>query len=268
MKLFQNNALTETELLVWSNNKLFNPRTNKPIKEGSKVYKYINNQFIIYQNLLECIDNKDPISLNYFWEIKDAIKTRVYPIKDFNKLVFYKDESNLLRCFEEESLSYLKSYNIKTHPITMQEIPDSIFEKIKVIDLEEEKKEYTIKDIAFEVFQYFTKISVFIDSQLFLDLPKSKLLKFNYEIKDFWEHNFSRNQKNEISNKIIFEKISNELDLLDIENIQKYLLSQIKILLLCDKDDFKYMINYIIIGALSVVIPTVKETYPDFAFSF
>jgi hypothetical protein len=41
-----------------------------------------------------------------------------------------------------------------------------------------------------------------------------------------------------------------------------------KQLLECDKEEFKYMINYIILGALGIVIPKIKELYPDFSFSF
>ena len=53
-----------------------------------------------------------------------------------------------------------------------------------------------------------------------------------------------------------------------LEDIQKYLLGQLKVLLSCEKEDYKYMINYIIVGALGIVIPEIKEMYPDFSFSF
>ena len=53
-----------------------------------------------------------------------------------------------------------------------------------------------------------------------------------------------------------------------LENIQKYLLGQLKVLLSCEKEEYKYMINYIIVGALGIVIPEIKEIYLDFIFSF
>ena len=37
---------------------------------------------------------------------------------------------------------------------------------------------------------------------------------------------------------------------------------------MCEDEGLKYMINYIIVGALSLVIPEIKENYPDFCFSF
>jgi hypothetical protein len=40
------------------------------------------------------------------------------------------------------------------------------------------------------------------------------------------------------------------------------------ILLNIEKDELKYMANYIIVGALGIVIPEIREMYPDFCFSF
>jgi hypothetical protein len=53
-----------------------------------------------------------------------------------------------------------------------------------------------------------------------------------------------------------------------IEEIQRYLLEQIRKMLKCEKEEIKYMINYIILGALGIVIPKIKEIYPDFAYGF
>jgi hypothetical protein len=39
-------------------------------------------------------------------------------------------------------------------------------------------------------------------------------------------------------------------------------------MLKCEKEEIKYMINYIILGALGIVIPQIKELYPDFVFGF
>ena len=39
-------------------------------------------------------------------------------------------------------------------------------------------------------------------------------------------------------------------------------------LLLSKKEEYKFMINYIVVGALCIVIPEIKEMYPDFSFSF
>ena len=36
----------------------------------------------------------------------------------------------------------------------------------------------------------------------------------------------------------------------------------------CKNDNLKFMINYIVIGSLGIVIPEIKEQYPDFSFEF
>ena len=55
---------------------------------------------------------------------------------------------------------------------------------------------------------------------------------------------------------------------MELEKIQLYILNEISILLDVQKEELKYMINYILIGALGIVIPEIKELYPDFSFCF
>ena len=87
-------------------------------------------------------------------------------------------------------------------------------------------------------------------------------------MKDFWLQNFSEDQKKDINTNPILAKDANELERDDINTIQLYLLNQMKMMLSCEKDEYKYMINYIIVGALGLVIPDIKDLYPDFAFAF
>ena len=47
-----------------------------------------------------------------------------------------------------------------------------------------------------------------------------------------------------------------------------YLLREIKTIMQYEKEDLKYMINYIILGGLAIVIPEIKENYPDFSYTF
>lgn len=218
-------------------------------------------------DLLECNEDRDPISMNIFWEDIDGVKKQVYPSDDFDQLVFYYDAKNILRCFEKDSLKYLKTYNIINHPISTEPIPPEILEIVCSYDIEKLHTK-TIKNLALEIFQYFSKISIFIDHELFLNLNKQNLIKFNYELRDFWQQNFTNNQKLAISPNTMFEKTDVALNECDLENIQRYLLNELKVLLQCDKEEYKYMINYIVLGALSIVIPEIKIMYPDFSFSF
>jgi hypothetical protein len=219
----------------------------------------------IKKNLLMCNDDRDVISMTIFWTENNGKRKIEYHKENLNNLVFYSDSKNLLRCFEKESLILMKEYKIYKHPITTDIIPVILFESF---DSNFIRKEDTIEEYALKVFQEFTNISIFIDHVMFLSLSKDELIKFNYEFRDFYLQNFTNEQRNIISSKNILSKSNNDLHNDELVNIQKYLLDQINELLQCKNEEYKYMINYIIIGALGLVIPYIKEIYSDFAFSF
>jgi hypothetical protein len=255
-------SLSDYEL--WLKNKNINPKSGRRIKENSKIYKLYDNIDIKKLYILETIDDKDPISLVDFWIIENDKKKIVY--EDYENLIFYKDTNNKIRCFEKSSIEYMMGYKIKLHPITNDILPEEIFQNInpKKIINDEDK---SIEDITMEVFQLFSNNSFFIDYVLFLDLSKEQLLTLYYEIGDFYKHNFNDEQKRNISNNI-FKLSKEQLEAKNIIDIQKYILHNMKILLEVNIDEYKIMINYILIGGLSIVIPLVKELYPDFIFTF
>jgi hypothetical protein len=219
-------------------------------------------------SLENCHDNCDPISMNVFWEEINKTRVIVYPKEMIKDLVFYMDANKHIKCFEKESLKYLKSYNIMNHPVTGDPLPSNIFDNIDMIDLKQISEDKTIEQYALDTFQYFANISIFIDHNLFLQLDKQKLIKFNYEVRDFWLQNFTPEQRTAISNEEIFVKQEADLTKNTIEDIQLYLLNQMSALLCCEKEEYKYMINYILIGAMGIVIPSIKMMYPDFDLSF
>ena len=277
---FVNNNVTRIELIKWKSNPVLNPRTNRNITEKGKIYKYLQNryntEFPILKSseklnensysLIDSVDDKDPISLAVFWIEESGKKKVIY--SDISVLILYKDSHNLIRCFERESLEYLKAHNINKHPITLDDIPEYVINKIKAKNLDEYKKLQTLNDLALEIFQKFSSLSIFIDSELFINLNKEKLMKFNYEIKDVYKQNFSQEQMKEISNRILFPKSNHELETMTIDKLKKYLLLEIDSLLSVKKEELKYMCNYILVGTLSIVIPVIREMYPDFCFSF
>ena len=299
---FTKNHLTINELIQWGKNPLINPRTGKSIKKNGGTYLIIekvynkckviqNNQIIqndqVIQNnkvasenlqkfsivsikdqLLNSVDDRDPISMNIFWNEHNGIRMLIYSEENYDQLIFYTDSKNLLRCLEIDTLRYLKTYNLFVHPVTTEPIPSHLFENLEIIDLKQITESNTIDNIALDVFQYFSKISIFIEYEWFTSVNKNNLLKLNYELADFWHQNFTDDQKHEISSKSILSKSNNMFEDESIDTIQRYLLEEIKILLQCEKEEYKYMINYIIIGALGIVIPKIKELYPDFVFSF
>jgi len=277
---FVNNNVTRIELIKWKSNPVLNPRTNRNITEKGKIYKYLQNRYNIEfpilesseklnensYSLIDSVDDKDPISLAVFWIEESGKKKVIY--SDISVLILYKDSHNLIRCFERESLEYLKAHNINKHPITLDDIPEYVINKIKAKNLDEDKKLQTLNDLALEIFQKFSSLSIFIDSELFINLNKEKLMKFNYEIKDVYKQNFSQEQMKEISNRILFPKSNHELETMTIDKVKKYILLEIDSLLSVKKEELKYMCNYILVGTLSIVIPVIGEMYPDFCFSF
>jgi len=270
--------LSLDELKIWKINPSINPRTNKKIKIDGATFKLIEKEYNknkdlietsalnILNQLLNCEDDRDPISMNLFWTEKDNVKTIVYPLEELNKLIFYTDSHNKLRCLEKETISHFKTYKILNHPVTMELLPNKLFETINPINLNNNK--ISIDDIALNVFQIFTKKSIFIDYKLFMDLNKNKLLTFNSEIKDIWVQNLTSDQRHSISEKVIFNKDNSELSKYNLIDIQKYLLEDMNIALECNKEELVLMINYIIIGALGIVIPEIKENYSDVIFGF
>lgn len=221
----------------------------------------------IIKKLLECYDDRDPISMNIFWIENDKIKKVIYPECELQELVFYSDSKNLTRCFEKESLRYMKSYGITKHPVTQEIIPLNVFENIEILPIIR-VEEKSIENFALDVFQKFSNMSIYLDYEWFLELDKPKLLKFYNELKDFWKENLNQEQRNQIINSELFPKSTNSLIEDSLENIQKYLLNIINKLLDCDVESIKFMINYIILGAFCAVVPKIKELYPDFLFDF
>lgn len=280
MKSFTNKCVSIPELIKWNLNQTINPRTNKNITEKGKIYKYLQKRYNIEfpelesfdkineitYSLIDSVDDKDPISLAIFWVEEEGKKKIIY--SDISSLILYKDSHNLIRCFERETLEYLKAHNINKHPVTLDDIPEYVINKIKAKNLDENKKLQTLNDVALEIFQKFSSLSIFIDSELFMNLDKEKLIKFNYEIKDVYKQNFTHEQLKEISNKILFSKSNNELEKMHIDEIKKYILLEMDVLLSVKKEELKYMCNYILVGTLSIVIPIIKEMYPDFCFTF
>ena len=281
MTKFNKNPITVNELLKWKNNPKINPRTNRKISKDGELYKYLSNEYNKHfpqikvnvdlrkdYKLEDSVDDKDPITLNIFWKLQNNIKIVVY--ENMNDLIFYKDSHNLLRFFEKETLEYLKAHKISKHPVTQDEIPKEIFELVVEKNLEEERKQMSVSEKAFEVFQKFSTLSIFIDSEWFMDLDKNKLKKFHYEASSFYKENLSDSQRTNISIDAdkLFKLSDNEIDKLTLEEAQLYMLNNINILLEVKKEELKYFINYILIGALGIVIPTIRDLYPDFSFSF
>lgn len=271
MASFKNNPININELMIWKRNPLINPRTNRKIVNTKKTYKYILDRYNLHFpkdiDIFDSTDERDPISLNKFYMVdKDNQKTLVY--QNIENLILYSETDTIVRCFEKESLQHMKAYNILLHPVSQKEIPDDILCSVINIEL---PNETTLEEKALQVFQLFTNISIFIDYKHFLNLNRSKILKLNYELKEFYYQNISIDDRKKIDNtdgNQYFNYNNNYFDNKNDDYIKIYVLDNIENILKYKESDLKYMINYIILGGLSLVIDEVKDVYDDFNFSF
>ena len=282
MNNFLINPVTIEELLMWKRCTWRNPRSKRSMKNTrydytrTKLYLYLyrnyHEKFPNGYDIFDSIDEKDPITLEYFYSSNNGqLKLEYHDIED---LIIYPEidsrNNKLIRCIKKDSLSYLKNYNITKHPVSQIEITE------EVLNLVEEKKgieetELSIKDKSLQVFQIFNNISIFIDFNLYLQLSKQNLCKLNYELKDFYYQNLSSEQRVVIDKndgEKLFKLDTNDLENEDIEFIQFYILNQIEPVIKCDHEEIKLMANYLVLGGLSLVIDEVKESYENFAFSF
>ena len=152
------------ELEKWLFNKKINPKTNKKMYKSSKIYKFYDSLNLLELYAKNCINDIDPISLNYLWRIENGEKIIVH--NNLNNIIFYKDNRNNIKFFEKESIIYMKGYDINYDPVTKEELPNNILDDIigkKII----EDNIKTVKELSLEVFQLFSNISIFIDIEPF-----------------------------------------------------------------------------------------------------
>ena len=98
---FLKNPVTLSELLKWKRCSTRNPRTNRSLKIGnyrgahytkSKIYQYLQNSYYeIFPNgfdIFDSSDDRDPISLQYYYKIIDSEK--VLQIDNVDNLIIYQ----------------------------------------------------------------------------------------------------------------------------------------------------------------------------------
>ncbi|VVU95694.1 hypothetical protein CPAV1605_1449 [seawater metagenome] len=258
----------------------------KDISEDEIYLLVKEHQGPLNSDYTQSFDNKDPISQEDIWIMEKDQRKQSSEIPIY-KMFSYRDNESNIRCFNIESIKNMIDNNISTHPLTNDKIDDSVFErgKLMIKILEENKilikeeendelNETKIKNLAFDVFQMFNFISVFVDSSCFLNLKIDKLFKLNYELKDFYENNVSIADRSIMvppDGKVFTktsEKLKNDFDGNKLQ-IQKYILENIaKVIGSSEDPSLKNLGNYLMIGGLAVICPEIRERYPDFAYSF
>ena len=173
--------------------------------------------------------------------------------RDLSNLVIYQ-HNNIVHCFEKSSMEYMKYYKIYNHPITMEEIPSNIFNNI--LDISNEQNINTrIKNI----FNKLTNISIFLESEDFINLSSKNLDRLYYEITDFY--------KNNITNPHIFKSVK-DFNSASYNDKMEYIVECLEFLLnVSNNNTIVDPINYyIVVAGLSIVIPKIKKLYPDIIY--
>lgn len=283
MKSYQEIPPSIDELHQWNENKLINPRTNRKISTKSKIYKCLEKSHMTLNTRsytwIDCHDNIEPITLDVIWTLKDKVKIKG-TIND-EEMIYYLDESEIVRGIKITSLIQMKKYNFIKHPITNKVISNDIFDlaEKKYAELLQEKKIDKIEKVVFisidqkalDVFQKLSLKTFFIDHNEFLESlqSNSSLRKLNNEIKDFFQQNLPVELKKELYplTGTPFNKSPDELNNLTNLQFKNYILDDMNTILKNGPDN--QMLKYIIVGSLALVIPKIKEIYGDgFAFSF
>lgn len=262
-------------LIKWNNNRLLNPLTNKKIKENGKTYlkflkewKLIEDDDINIDKLLgplkdyiDCEDNKDIISQEDIWILKDGKKVKSDDIK---YLFSYMDDDNKYRGFNIKSIEMLINKNNLKHPITNQEIKEIDIDRAKKLikylyengELKEKKIDNIKKELDNMIYN-LNKLGYFVEEKWFKKLEKVDYQKLNYEIGDLLKNNLEKNIYLKIKG---FKK--NKMDLInnDIKDIKLMFYQDINEILEMEIKVFGAMI---IICAFGMLIDEIKTRYSD-----
>jgi hypothetical protein len=256
--------LSRIDLINWKLNQNINPTTGRKIKKTGAIFKRLSVAYhkIFKLDIFKIADHVDLISQERFIII-DKNGNRKWVYKDIDNIIFYQ-EKNLVRAFTKISLHFLKKKNINLHPVSKEIIPEFIFNGINV-----KISEDNIINVENEAKMFFQKLSnhsIFIDYTEFLELELGHLHKLEYELKEFYYQNLPTNIRINIDNydgNLLFKDKPT-----DKEELIKYLIKNMNTILDNISDAMKVFSYYIIVGALSLVIPNVKKNYPNYSFSF
>lgn len=152
---YENKDVTTDEIKIWKKNKYVNPRTNRKIKESSKIYKYLENMSKKINNNKK---NKSESNIDNV-ELKSLVKNSEKIIEDLrtktneDKILINKLNKEILVSSEKNTVSIneLKNENENNKLIinnlnkTNKELQESLDNKNKLLE-ENNKKINKLKN--------------------------------------------------------------------------------------------------------------------------
>src|ERR1700747_2900191 len=240
--------------------------------------KYLDNLIgPIINNVTMSDDDCDPITMDVFWIEENGKRIPKYHNKYM--LFSYYDNSHKLRTFTIHTIKDMISNNIKTHPLTYEEINEIDYKRaIDLINLYTNtlglfKNEINTNNIEFmtksrvlKLFNKFNSMSIYLQSEWFLNLDNidtiNKLITelFNLTKQNMLSINSTLTLAKIKESKIFQWKYTNNSTL---NQIQNHLLDDFEALISLSENTNNQIMAWIIVGALAKFIPEIKNKYPD-----
>lgn len=144
----------------------------------------------VFYNILDSVDDIDPVTFDTFWKVVDNKKIDVYKNRYF--LFSYFDNSNRLRCLTIFTLYDMYKNNQYIHPITCEELSqDNITRAEKLISIytnelnlfslmnidSDNTPEVNLENKTTSLFSSFNKYNIYFEDNWFLKISSINNLK-------------------------------------------------------------------------------------------
>jgi hypothetical protein len=226
-----------------------------------------------FDDLTQCEDDQDPVAMNcVYWTMVDG-KRCACPINKYF-LFSYIDSKGKIRCLSINTVFDMINNSMLAHPMTQEEIsPENVtrarkmiaaLTKINYFETEKELGPQKIRSMTLELFHKFGIQGIVMETPWFTGMDIYYATKLNKDLQLLVKQNLPAIdpvRKPNLFNP--FEYDSNNPKPEDLARVQAQLLIDMNELLDLPKNKNNTLPYYIILGALSNLLPVVKERFPE-----
>ncbi|KAF4699308.1 hypothetical protein FOZ63_034075 [Perkinsus olseni] len=235
----------------------------------------------------KCDDPQDPVSLQRIWvEGPDGGRKASDEIEF---LFSYYEDDKFIRGFSITTLQYmLRQPRPIQHPVSRKVIPDSVLERaeqmVKHLESTGAIDPVTVRDLAslplkdltrrdvqqlsLEVWQLMARQSVYVEEDTLVDMDRAQLLMLNSELRSMFTENFTVEQRRlfyppdgtpfmNIHEAIIGGSEDIPPSSRSLGAVQG-ILRDLRTILTNAPENMKFMVSYVIVGALAVVSSPIR----------
>ncbi|EER12377.1 hypothetical protein Pmar_PMAR001176 [Perkinsus marinus ATCC 50983] len=243
-----------------------------------------------YKDYCKCDDPQDPVSLQRIWiEHEDGTRRAS---DDIDFLFSYWEDDKFVRGFSITTLQFmLRQPRPILHPVSRQVIQDGVLERaermVKLLEASGAIEPITVRDLAtlpqkeltrrdmqhlsLEVWQLLGRQSVYVEEDTLVDMDRTQILMLNSELRSMFTENFTEDQRRQFfpPDGRPFMKIHEALmgggediptSLRTLSAVQG-ILKDLRTILTNAPDNMKFMVTYVIVGALAVVSGPIRSRY-------